>query len=272
MRLPYDDSRIRAFLDRVEGGKTYFPYVSVTRPGARIDTVRDADGYLKPKVRYNDHVLEEDVFLSDMVTNAPPRDYRDGMHRQGFGYFRISGYLAGKAVKGGGCIPFVYESLKRQSPWMQLSVGDMQIVDSRYGAFIENRSTGTVRHYPAQSLFCGLARPWSGLHVLDTVRRDAAAGEYWFSTHPGNGDAQARVDVDVEDLELAYTLDLDDDLLNRITLKVDGRVVGELVFEYSARRPDDLRQPRTTTRRTGGGHQPPGLAWLAHLVQDQIQP
>lgn len=271
MRLPYDDGQLRSFLDRVEGMRTDFPSVTVKGHGARIDTVRDAEGYQKPKVVYSDHVLEEDIFLSDLVTDSPATDLRDSMRRQGYGYFQMSGYVAGKRVRGRGYIPFVYEAFKQKGPWLQLSVGEVEIADSSYGATIENRTTGTVRHYPARSLFCGLARPWSGLHVLDTLRRDAAAKELWFSTQAGATEDQAHIAVDVDDLSLIYRVDLDDDLLDRITLKTDGRVVGEFVFEYTAKLPAGSRQ-RPKRRRTDTIQAQPGMTWLAHLVQDQIQP
>jgi hypothetical protein len=47
---------------------------------------------------------------------------------------------------------------------------------------VKDRSSAVVARYPGGSLFQGLGRPWSGLHTLDTIRRDAAGAGIAFST------------------------------------------------------------------------------------------
>jgi RNA polymerase sigma-70 factor (ECF subfamily) len=273
MRLPYDDAELRSFLDRVEGIKTDYPSVRVERTGGvRIDTVRDQDGYGKPKVMYSKHVLEEDIFVSDLVTDSKVADQRDSLHRQGYAYFRVHGYVADKRVQGSGCIPFVFQAWKEHQPWLYLSLGDVRVVDSKQGAMIEDRDAGFLRRYPPQSFFSGLARPWSGLHVLDTLRRDAAAEALWFTTEAGDTEDQARVTVEADDFSVIYSVDLDDDLLDRITLKNTGGIVGELVFEYTARPPDESLPRLSPSGRTDKNQGRPGMNWLVDLVQEQLRP
>jgi len=273
MRLPYDDAQLRSFLDRVEGVKTDFPSVNVERTGGvRIDTVRDQDGFRKPNVMYSNHVLEEDIFVSNLVTDSKVADQRDSLHRQGYAYFRVHGYVADEKVRGSGCIPFVFQAWKKHQPWLHMSVGDVRVVDSRRGAMIEDRTAGFLRRYPAQSLFSGLARPWSGLHVLDTLRRDAADEALWFTTEAGDSEDQAKVTVEADDLSVIYSVDLDDDLLDRITLKNSAGVVGEFVFEYTAQHLDESLPRLSLSGRADKDQGKPGMNWLPDLVQEQLRP
>lgn len=266
MRLPHDSQRLHRFLDQIEGVSTDLPTVRVKGNGALISTMRTQEGYEKPTVIYNDHVLEEEFFLSDLVSGREAIDLRDPMHRQGWGYFRISGFLHGQQVRGNGCIPFVYNKLRERRPWLQLKAGDVTIADSQHGAVMYNGATHRTWRYPAFSFFAGLTRPWSGLHVLDTIRRDAATCELPFTTEPGGLPDMARVTVDMDDVKAIYTIDLDGDFLDRITLEQGGKVVGKLEFAYSAQRPSHSFNP-PKSRSSGSSQGQPGPAWIVDMLR-----
>jgi hypothetical protein len=200
-------------------------------------------------------------------------DNRDAMHRQGWTYFRITGQIDGERILGTGRTPFVYATSKRFSPWLRLRVGDdLELVDTTAGACIYDDSGKLLVRYKAGSFFKGLARPWMGLHIIDTVRRDAAEQEVWFETKYDPGSGNAQVELTIEKVSLTYVIDLKADVIDQITLSKDGTDKGHLRFSYLQDLNSvgsEFRQPRKRGHQ-GPLQEPLGLLWLVRLAEGSL--
>jgi len=238
MRLPTDSADLAAFLSRMDGRSS--PFEPVTAGGKGLLVVatrgRNGDDGRTWAVRHT-NVLDEDFFQSDWPANLRTIDDRDAMHRRGWAGFAVTGRINGEFVSGQGRIPFTYAASRVYSPYLDLWAGNLRIVDTG------SVSGFSINDEPAAAgaggaFFAGLARPWMGLHVLDSVRRDAAACNLGFVTERIDDTGQARVTVSLPDAELIYTIDLANDLIHRIELHRAGAVTARLVFFYDSRTPD----------------------------------
>jgi hypothetical protein len=110
-----------------------------------------------------------------------------------------------------------------------------------------------------------------GLHTIDTVRRDAAEEQMWFETIqlPGNG--KSEVVLTREQTRLVYTIDMETDVIEKITFLADDGDKGELEFSYM----QNLDNPGSefTSPRTGSYRRPqqnpPGVLWLVKLISNR---
>ncbi|GAG50212.1 unnamed protein product, partial [marine sediment metagenome] len=112
-------------------------------------------------------------------------------------------------------------------PWMKLRIGDKVFVDED---------------------FTGLARPWAGLHTIDTVRRDAAEKQIPFETKLRARDRKAQIILTKESGKIIYTIDTEADVVEQIVFTGDRE--GLLVFDYLTSINDintEFAEPRTTT-------------------------
>ena len=75
-----------------------------------------------------------------------------------------------------------------------------------------------------------------GLHTVDSVRRDAASKRVWFETKYGAGKGKAEVVLSCDNVKLVYEIDLERDVVERITFlgKNNGGqdATGEVRFSY----------------------------------------
>jgi len=179
------------------------------------------------------------------------------MHKRGWTYFRIAGQVNGKQVYGTGRIPFVYATSQEYYPWLNLQMA------------------GTKIEYADR--FTGLSRPWMGLHTIDTVRRDAAQQGVWFETRLVRHEAQgkrhkaglkAEVVLTHEQTKLIYTIDMEADVIDKITfLSEADEVIGQLEFSYMQdidRVGSEFAAPRRKSyQRTNLKKQ--GMLWLFKL-------
>ena len=85
---------------------------------------------------------------------------------------------------------------------------------------------------PGWELFCGLRSPLGRIAALDTVRRDAAASGYSFTTEVGPETDKVRVQVDAKPFGLIYHIDLDDDRVDSVEFFKSGQSIGLWEFEY----------------------------------------
>jgi hypothetical protein len=153
-RLPTDGINLTNFLSMVEGNSDKMEYVSGRGQGLLVIARQggnEEDNHLQIIQHYN--VLDEEYSRYKWPVKAKIQDKRDPMHKRGWTYFKITGQINSKLVRGRGRIPFIYAARKRHWPWLELKVGN---------------------RIEAQAGFTGLSRPWMGLHTIDTVRRDAA--------------------------------------------------------------------------------------------------
>jgi hypothetical protein len=126
-------------------------------------------------------------------------------------------------------------------------------------------------HYPGGSFFQGLARPWSGLHTIDVIRRDAARAGIAFTTTALSDGRRVEVTLAGPRIRLTYRVHLYQDWIESITFSKEDVTIGEWTFRYPA--PDEADPHRLTAPspadsqgRTSG---PKGL-WLLRLAEGNL--
>jgi hypothetical protein len=273
LRLPTDSPELAGFISKVEGCKGQTEYVPNKEKGLLVITTRNSqqgpDRYL---VTQHSNVLDERYFLPDWPAEAKVIDNRDVMHKRGWTYFRITGRINGEEVSGAGRMPFVYAASKRFSPWLRFQLGDgTKIVDSGAEVCVYNKSGKVVARYKGGSLFKGLGRPWMGLHTIDIVRRDAAEQEVWFETKPVPGSRQVEVVLNYKQVKLLYTIDMQTDVVEKITLSGTDGSEGELRFSYLQdieNVGNEFTSPRGGSFRRSQQNSG-GIMWLVKLINNR---
>jgi hypothetical protein len=194
------------------------------------------------------NLLSEDYFQFDWPVGVKIVDNRDIMHKRGWTYFRVAGQIAGRRAHGAGRIPFVHAASQQHHPWLRLQIGDFEIADT------------------GGRLFKGLARPWTGLHTVDVIRRDAARQYVTFDTKLAPNQAKALVTLTTGKINLLYTIDMEKDVVDRIVFS--GDVAGELGFSYLEDIDNvggDFLSPRTSSYDFLEDSQ--GMGWLIDLAK-----
>jgi RNA polymerase sigma-70 factor (ECF subfamily) len=270
LRLPTDSPELAGFISQVEGRKGQMEYVPNKERGLLVITTRNSRrGPNHSWVTRHFNVLDERYFLPDWPTEANVVDNRDAMHRRGWTYFRITGQIKGEEVSGTGRMPFVYATSKRFSPWLKLQFQDgSKIVDSGAEACVFDGSGKVAARYEGGSFFGGLGRPWMGLHTLDTVRRDAAEQEVWFETEPAPDSKQVEVVLNCRQVKLVYTINMETDVVEKITFSASDGSEGELRFSYLQdieNVGNEFASPRIRTDRAPR-RQDQGILWLVNLM------
>lgn len=268
-RLPTDEPQLAQFLSHVEGRNEELAYTPLRGKGLLIvaRSKGDEDGRELLVVRRT-HVLEKEYFQHFLPAGGTVRDNRDAMHKRGWTYFRISGEINGEIVVGSGRIPFVYETTEQFQPWLRLDVGNrLRIVDDGAQAAIYHGSGRVLSRYVGGSFFKGLSRPWMGLHTIDTVRRDAARQQIRFDTKLEPTGESAEVAVYAGQGKLVYTIDMEADVVEQITISTADGKQGRLRFTYLQEIDevaDDFVEPQASeSYRAEAG---PGILWIMHLV------
>lgn len=241
-RLPTDSPDLSEFLSQFEGQQEPMEYVRLNGDGLLV-TVKNHTQTIYP---YD--VLDEEFFRYNWPTGAKTVDNRDAMHKQGWTYFRVSGQVGGEDVSGVGRVPFVYAACGEHWPWLRIYIDGEEFIDAGSGR-----------------LFKGLARPWLGLHTIDTVRRDAVEAGLWFETQLLQGSGKAEVTVIYDGGKLVYTIDMECDLIDRIIFS-SSEGEGELVFTYLQEIDefsDEFTAPRRRSYQARAG---PGILWLIDLA------
>lgn len=270
--LPTDSPQLSEFLANVQGNKVEMEHISNRGPGLFVIAQRDGsntDGRWRIVRHYN--VLEEDYFRCDWPSGSKMIDQRDSLHKRGWAYFKIEGEVAGRKVSGLGQIPFTYEAGKKHKPWLKLEVeGCVKILDFPDGAGICDTNGKVTAVYPAGSFFKGLARPWMGLHTIDTIRRDAAGQRLWFETKLNSNTDKSEVTVITEQGKIIYTIDMERDVIDKIKFELD-EYQGQLGFSYIANmaQGDDDSSILKPRRYSGLSGQNEGLLWLLHLAGEK---
>jgi RNA polymerase sigma-70 factor (ECF subfamily) len=236
------------------------------RQGNGEQTVQQVDRHL--------NVLEEEYFQFGWPQSARRIDERDAMHRHGRTYFRIHGQINGVVLAGTGHLPFTYAASRFYSPWIDIRIGNkLRAVDTKEGAVVYDQGNRVVARYPSGAFFRGLARPWLGLHSIDTVRRDAAEQQLWFRTQYDPRTGQAMVSVQSDPSVLTYVIDMEKDLVDRLELhpgpaKDGPTVTGQIAFTYSADEdsPDTgFAEPHVSVPETIKV-KPQGMLWPIELL------
>jgi len=272
LTFPTDNPKLTDFLSQVEPSTKVTKHIKAKGRGLLLIAARSKDSNRSWAVRHY-NVLDEDYFQSDWPATAKVFDNRDAMHKRGWTYFRVSGKVNGQNVFGTGRIPFVYAMSEQYSPWLKLQVGSLMIVDTYNDAYLDRLPSEQLGAYAGGSFFKGLARPWMGLHTIDTVRRDAAEQRISFETKHTPGSRFAQVELIYKGLRLIYNIDLEMDVIDEITFSTDQGKKGNLKFSYlqsieGAGGSEDFRPPRTRQRRASKNSL--DLLWLVHLVEGSL--
>jgi len=166
----------------------------------------------------------------------------------------------------------VYATSKRFSPWLKLQFGSsLTIADSGSAACVFDASGKAVATYAGGSFFKGLGRPWMGLHTIDTVRRDAAEQRVSFETKKISGGSKVEVVLTREQVKLVYTIDMETDVIEKITFSTGNGGEGELRFSYLQNIDNlgsEFARPRTGSYRRPQ-QSPPGMLWLVKLINNR---
>ena len=276
-RLPTDPPELSDFLARVEGGPRDVPLTAGRGKGLLIVYERSAEGRGRIRqVERHPNGLEEEYFQFGWPESAHVVDQRDAMHQRGWTYFRLSGYVNGMAVSGTGRLPFTFAARQSHYPWLELRIGSrVRAVDAKNGAIVYDRDGRIAARYASGGLFQGLARPWMGLHAIDTIRRDAARQQLRFQTEYDGGN-NAKVVVQTNAVTLVYTINMEQDTIERIALtsaQAEGSsaVSGEIEFTY-LQDTDGASAPFPEPRVSTGGSRESnerGMLWLVRLLQSE---
>ena len=255
LQLPTDSPQMAGFISQVQGHGEAMEYVPNRKTNLLIVTTYDSQKNThRAQVERHSNVLDERYFLPDWPADAKVVDNRDVMHKRGWTYFRVTGRIGAQGISGTGRIPFVYATCKRYRPWLKLKMADGTRIVDRGGSF-----------------FKGLARPWMGLHTIDTVRRDAAEQEVWFETKALPDSDQVEVTLDCGQVKLVYTIDMETDVIDKITFVGANGILGEMRFSYLQEIVDVGSEFDPPGRISGGVRPQPdqGMLWLVNLVKAQ---
>ena len=267
-RLPTDGTELREFISRVEDRGYEMEYVSGDGKGLLVVTKRGGEGSEGAKVVHHRYMMNEEYYRYKWPATATIVDRRDVMHKRGWTYFRISGEIDGRQVRGGGRMPFVYAARKGYYPWLDMEVGkNFRIVDTGAEAVVYEGEEQVAARYAGESFFEGLSRPWMGLHTIDTVRRDAAGKRVWFETELPARQNKAQVTLTCEQVKLVYTIDIEKDVVDKIVFSWKDGAQGELRFSYLeeiGEAAEEFAAPAGTNLGTAPRNRPGGL-WLVKL-------
>jgi RNA polymerase sigma-70 factor (ECF subfamily) len=276
-RLPTDSADLTAFLDEMEGRPVRMEGATAADRGALvIVTPEGGQDCSTVQVFRHPSVLYEEYFQYGWPADIRMVDARDEMHKRGWTWFAVSGEVAGSKVIGAGRLPFVYESSMANPAWLALQLdGRLLVCDGPEGTYTFDRSTGVLTPYAEGSFLAGLARPWMGLHAVDTIRRDAAAGRIPFASRYTDGKDKAEVELTFGGGRAVYTIDMRADMVESIALFFrdagGAEQRGVLNFAYTEnidRIKDELMTPVGSRAVNARGSD--GPLWLLKLAEGTL--
>lgn len=275
MTLPTDSLAMDAFLARAENR---VPKIRTVKTDSLNLFVAVSDGQERQTIPFGVHnynALMEERFQYNWLAKMKITDNRDSLHQQGSCYFRIQGQLRGKTVSGAGGIPFVYGDALKKPAWMKVSIADtITLVDLPEGAAILDADGYCVSSYAAGTFLAGMNKPWFGLHVIDTLRRDAAQSAIPFETDLDTDGVKGVIRLKLSRATIEYAIDMKKDLIDQVSfLDLDNNKIGELSFDYL--NPKDsggalFRMPQAPAGI--GSSKTESLYWPAALAQEQLLP
>jgi len=227
MRLPTDSRQLTDNLDRTEGINPFSGgFVKLDGRGLLFVKQLNHAGKCCTQSGRHLNMVKEECFNAPWPQDVREVDLRDDPHKQGWTYFTINGRVNGKEITGRGRIPFVMAAYEEHSPWIYLNIAGKEYYTEK-------------ENYPK-----GFARPWEGLHTIDTVRRDAGKVNLRYATQRRNNDVE--VTTATERRKLLYSINIQRDVIEKIVyVGNNGETEGEIVFDYDR-----------SLNATGGNHQP----------------
>lgn len=262
-QLPNDDAKLSDFISKIEG---ITERGTVSKAGNnQLIIVTKGQKKTKDSIEAftNANALSEGYFRFDWPIGTNVIDNRDTMHKRGWTYFQITGQINGEKVTGSGRIPFVYQATKEFYPWIKLSSG-------RY------RVAANIQDNHKESAFAGLSRPWTGLHTIDIIRRDAAKQQIAFDTKYQTDSRKTQVvltkKLENSNIQIAYSIDMEKDVVEKIVISVtEGDLIKEGVLEFNYLQEIDqvagkFVEPKEEEINLQNDN---GLLWLVDLIQNR---
>jgi len=246
--LPTDSASFIDFVSIVEGQNNEMKYVPAAGQGLLVITRRGGGESSDLRIAQHYNMLEEEYFQYKWPPEARVLDLRDTMHKRGWTWFEITGHIDDKKIRGRGRMPFVYATSQTHWPWVVLKVGDSVI---------------------QQACFAGLGRPWMGLHAIDTVRRDAARRWLWFETEYTPDETKMQARITCREVKLLYTIDMETDVIEKISFLVKEHHRGEMMFTYLQEIENvgaEFTEPAEKSNKKPQWEEP-GLLWLMRLIE-----
>jgi RNA polymerase sigma-70 factor (ECF subfamily) len=198
------------------------------------------------KVSYDYSPFDLQLLEFQPPTDMRIVDQRSENGKRGWVCATIRGELRGQPVTGVWRIPFTFRTAGTHEPFMRVDVGDdLTFVDAPTGAFLVDRARGISRRFERGSFFAGLPRPWQGYTAADTVRRDAARNQIWYSPIVEKKDAGQVEFCLVQDhrpggspLMARYRINKDAGTVEQVTFweargEAFDQPIGHLSFTYS---------------------------------------
>ncbi len=226
-RLPTDSAEFTAALDEIEGKESKVEYLRHPETGLLVWAidhrfVKEARNF---KTLYDYNSIGVEDMADYWPQDTPVVDQRDEIHKRGWTYIDIAGEIAGLKVTGVGRMPFITETFESHFPWLRLNVGgEYVLLDGPEGAFVCDSQGSVICAYRSGIFFKGLARPWSGLHCLDVVRRDALHSGKAFATFPSKDRKHAQVVLRetgvISGHRVVYDLDMEKDMIDRLAFVI----------------------------------------------------
>ena len=280
-RLPSDSAEFANFISKVEGELPFdTTYNRDEKTGMLIDSVDHRLTFNAPEylTKYEYNTLDKKPFEVDFPFALHESDLRDEMHKRGWTYFNIEGELDGKQITGKGRIPFIFDTCKKYPAWLSINVGnELEIVDCNSGAFIRHLDNGNITLYPAGTFFKGMLRPWTGLHTMDAVRRDAVEQRIWYFTELSEDKSDAIITLYNPDKEnstdMIYTIDVEHDIIEEIIVTIGTDITGSLKFSYLNdinNVMDEYTEPTIPANINADVQELPGILWITDLSHGEL--
>ena len=269
MRLPTDKSGLSEFLNKIEGTSVSSNPVRFDRTGLLVVQEDQKPWY----VLSDFDIADEGCYRGQWPKHLEILDQRDAIHKRGWTYVSITGRLREKRISGTGCLPLVHAQSNEHAPWIRLRIGDNLILeDNGVEAIVRNAQGQFLRRYQGGTFFRGMARPWQGLHTIDTVRRDAARQKIAFVTELTTATDAATVRLDCGSVQIAYGISMQDDLIDEIAFSLADGSEGKMHFAYPLQPKDTnqtfMRPVRSTSNSSRS--RKPGMTWLVALAKGTL--
>jgi RNA polymerase sigma-70 factor (ECF subfamily) len=265
MRLPTDMPVLTEFLNGIEGKAVSSSPVRVDPTGLLVIKEDEKPWHALPDF----DVADEGCYRSQWPAHLKIVDQRDMIHKRGWTCFSITGELGGARITGTGCMPLVPAKRKEVTPWIHLEIGDSLILeDNGRVASVKTTQGQIVEQFQGGTFFQGMARPWQGLHTIDTVRRDAASEQIAFATELATESPTAVIRLDCGSVHMVYKILMQADLIKEIGFSLSDRPVGTMRFTY----PPELSQSNQSVMRfpkplrTISRDRGPGMTWFVELA------
>lgn len=222
-------------------------------------------------VTQHHNILSEEYFKYAWPKNTEMIDTRDTLHQQGYGWFVMDIEVGKHRGKGVGRIPFVYEASKEYPGILEIGFDNGIHLGDKVGqsSWMSYPGSDGRMVFEGGRFFEGFSRPWTGLHTLDCLRRDATTRMFEFETEFYHQDRFCKLTLEGSDFKVRYVVNLEKDWVESMAIflthdhqglsnQVQGpgnkelnEPVFQAVFSYYKQKPDPPL-PDVVSAHSGG--------------------